>query len=471
MSKEIINIPPPDSGGVIVNFFWEETSGPEEIEFSGDTENKWKFPQNTLELPVVFIATKKAAEETKPEWTKEPHIVLPPGTVIDTYVWSFGDGTEESGSSLEKVSHLYKVGDPDMKVTLTVVDSHNNRWSCARPISMIYKPRGALAAYRIRNQIEGGHAYVQSVTDKARAVDTATFAINVKKYAEALADKILSADKPKAVKFNHVSVSDKGIDSDSILPIKSLKRTLSDFSYALDSTGSALKPITEALPVEFAESYFGGLFVARSVEREKAPTGFSVLDPFAGDLPEENPVANSKWTKTFNAYSTGEININGYQSNGNFSKGVASMYWNEKTYSEPTVSINVPRIGTTVKDYVVLYSCLNSPTLEEWTGYTLRAIKNSLGTKETTLQLGYHEGKMSEVSILAESLPMIYATTATIAMKLKSGYLSAWYKEGEGYPWKEIINVAVSGKPTSGYIGVGARGSSWSVSNFSVSTS
>lgn len=148
----IINDPPFPPLDVEADFFFKQDGPTGSVTYDGDTypyeplyEGDTRYLLNTtpVHLPVVFEA------EFNPAHPKRPYVRTPPGVTILEYHWTFGDGTEGFGPT---VTHTFEVVDPNIEVTLTVIDSRNQRWSVARPVNLVYEAFGFVSPYVIRGE-------------------------------------------------------------------------------------------------------------------------------------------------------------------------------------------------------------------------------------------------------------------------------------------------------------------------------
>lgn len=109
-------------------------------EISRSSDARYKVYTNPINEAITFDATDS-------ESLGHPKVVTPPGIFIIEYLWDFGDGTTGRGPI---ISHTYKVAGAETAITLTVTDSREKRYSCRKPINLIFATEGDVSVSKIR---------------------------------------------------------------------------------------------------------------------------------------------------------------------------------------------------------------------------------------------------------------------------------------------------------------------------------
>lgn len=139
---------------VLANFWWD-ADGPEipytidgntypyrhqADEVSRESDTRYAVDTTPLFTAIEFDAVGAASPSN-------PKVVAPNGVTIIQYLWNFGDGTIGFGP---QPSHTYTTQSPGAEVVLIVTDSRGMRFSCAKPLNLIFLSLAARVAYKIR---------------------------------------------------------------------------------------------------------------------------------------------------------------------------------------------------------------------------------------------------------------------------------------------------------------------------------
>jgi hypothetical protein len=149
----IINEKVPKQLPVECNFWWEPGTPlnfvvgtskypyvHQEDEVSRPSDARYKVYTNTINTAITFDAKDS-------ESLGHPKVVSPPGVEIIEYFWNFGDGVTGRGPV---ISHTYKIAGSETAVILAVTDSRGKRYTCRKPINLIFAFEGDISVGKIR---------------------------------------------------------------------------------------------------------------------------------------------------------------------------------------------------------------------------------------------------------------------------------------------------------------------------------
>jgi len=211
--------PPPPTLPVICDFYFAQIGPPGSATYDGDTypypplepsdkgsDYRYAWGTTPVFLAVEFFGAVHEERE---------HVITPPGVSILEYFWDFGDGHTGYGPI---VTHTYEVADPNMAISLTVLDSLGREFSTSKALSLVIVDFGYIYQ-RIRGRNTEHVAKEQTVEssgDFALTYDRASF--------------IWISYEQKKVRY----AADSALLKDSVIVTTSFIRKTTDKSITID---------------------------------------------------------------------------------------------------------------------------------------------------------------------------------------------------------------------------------------------
>lgn len=429
-----INTPHARPIPVVCNFWWEEAGPIGAFTYDGDSyPYPPLYPGDTRYLlqttPIHIVITFDAIGQAN---SANPQVIPPPGVQILEYFWDFGDGTHDYGPVTK---HVYRVADPNLSVTLTVVDSRNMRFSAAKPLNLISTHFGYLVPYKMRGLHVGGGglASIRAAVDEVATSDLPISSFTGKKAGQGVLDKQITTDSvvPSGHKTNS-TLAETVTQLDVATKKTKTKYTTAETANASDAT---TKKVVMALPT------------------------FTLRDSFKRG--GEKPLSNSgKWSLITEFVDTGEIPFNppleNWAPTGVVKVGTGTTVYNSGARWNVAEQIN-PAVTATIKTLpgpamtLSLWGCLAAAAKS---GYEVRIN----GGEEKLFVVKWVAG----VATPLFEAPIVLKSGETdlydgIAITVRSSTIRMWLRKTIGKAWS-VVGEATDSTYTTGFVGHSASG-------------
>lgn len=524
----IINTPPANIPPVKMNFFFKQEGPTGAVTYDGDTypypplyvgDTRYILYTSIVNTPLVFDAIGQ-------ESLLNPHVEPPPGVTVLEYLWNFGDGTEGYGPV---VTHTYKVLDPELQVTLTIVDSRNFHYSCSRPVVLVVTAFGALVPYKIRAKASGatsGQVFKPLANLAAAMIPAPWFpptTILDTLTEEELKVRVLGAQVRncflKEVTLNEWTVVGGGTALGAIGKTY-VNSEVPAITPLLKSTSPGQKVVAKIVPPILATGEFpvavnfwinnqqsatsnikftvigsgksissgastpqhwnrdfdalGGFGVAAEATVRAANLANIELraeSEGSGSVRElyemyvELETEGTKKWRRIGAYNCGLYSFGGTSWESHYSGVQSAAFRYDTEYLNPSLALELAGEGEEEGETLELWSCLSNPENIATINGYVLKIESEFNLQKYRFRL-YHY----DAGVLTAFSAGVAAQTVVIGdrigLTVRRGKVTSWRKTGAGN-WK-IVEIITDSKYTKGYVGIGTKSNLLSAKNLEI---